>query len=310
MAKKKTQRKKQKKANNNRIVRQPNNALVKSEHVHAACSITDPFCSHARAAKRPDGLGAQTFGYCVKGGYTLTTDANGELCRVFAIGGKYGQATCTNAAGTWTVPANWAQYTGFGFVDTNAAELRIVSAGIRFISTASATNCSGVINMFTMPQVALGQTWTELSRTYPETYLSPLTSGKEVCWISKPTGSAAHSFRPRTEWDSSTLADFNWTTCVIEISGAPASTTMGYAEFTINVEFTPGSAAVGVGSLAGGIPKPRPANPTALTAQSHMHSSVASFFEGGVRFVEQKLVAAAENALKYAATAGLAMIGM
>jgi len=285
---------------------------VKHAHVQHACSILDPFCPAARAAKRPDVMGNTSIGFCVRGSSVITTDATGAAMSCFVPGlGRYGLNTATLAAGTWTLNGNtsqWQTLSSSGFVDSNAGEIRIVSFGCIFRSTASATNCQGLVNTFVVPNPINGMTLGALSSNYPETRMMPMTAGMELSWISKPVGTKAHMFRAYSD-ATSTMTDFDWTSMFVEISGGAVSTAVAVVEYVVNVEFTLKNASIGASNMAGTITKPRPANPVANTIQSSVHSKMDSFVSGGVEKLEKAVSTAASDAFDMLGSFGLGLLG-
>lgn len=281
---------------------------VKMAHVHAACSITDPFCSHARAAKRPDGLGATSIGAHVHYITTISTDAAGKAFYTLVPGiGRYGVASGTLAASTWTLQAGWTSLGGSGFVDANAAEVRIVSMGAILRSICSATDSKGIVDTFVVPNPVVSGTFSEGSANYPEFKRNSLRSTREIAWIAKPAGAHAHSFRPYAE-ATTTMSDFDWTSLGIEVLSGPASTPVLDLEIFVNVEFTLKNSSLGASGLASAVTKPRPANPVALKAQNAIHSKMESFVEGGISTVEKKVASFASSALSAVEDFGLGML--
>jgi hypothetical protein len=286
--------------------------LVRKHHTVAACSILDPFCISARAAKRPDGAGSGTITYQVRSSTPVTTDAAGNAFIAIVPGyGRFGRGIATLSAGSWTLPASWTLNSASTFVDTNAAEIRIVSQGAKFVSIASATNCSGLLQVASIPAVSPSQVFLQMNVNYPEVVTSALLPGTELSWIAKPSsGGKAHNFVQYSSV-SSTMTDFDWTAGIFEIIGGTASTTMGYIEIYVNVEFTLNSVGITTTGLSGNITKSRPANPIALQVQSQVHSNVSSIIEGGVKAVEKTIYNAAADVVSSLPDFGLsALFGM
>jgi hypothetical protein len=223
--------------------------------------------------------------------------------------GRYGTNKPVLSAGTWTFDTAWATLPSTLFPNDNAYEVRIVSFGCIFRSTASATNCSGLVNMFVLPNPLVSATINSLSVNYPETTTVPMTSGMERSWISKPEGSGAHHFRLFTE-ATTTMSNFDWSSLVIEISGGAASTTVAVVEIIMNIEMTLKTSVIATTGLPGAITKPRPANPVATQIQTAVHSKTASFFTGGVEKVEKAITTAAADAFDALGSFGLGLLGL
>lgn len=268
-----------------------------TQHVHAACSILDPFCVHAKAAKRPDGLGGQTLTSSIHGQVSVTTDANGSFLLAVVPGyGIYGTGKATIAAGVATLPANWTALPGSGFVDGNSSDIRIVSMGAIFRSTAAMTNCQGLLHTYVLPHVQTGQALVQMNQNNPEDTLNILTSGYECSMISKPKGTDAHAFKPKSAI-TNTMSDFAWNTLVFEVNGGAISQTIGSIEIIVNVEFSINNAGLTAVGLGGVTQAPRPANPIALQTQSKVQTSIPSIIQGGKEIVAKRIEGAASSAL-------------
>ncbi len=279
----------------------------------ASCSILDPFCPAARAAKRPDGLGAGTIAFQVRGSLTVTTDASGYALLMVVPGyGRFGYSSGTYAAG-WTLPATWSTLGGSAFINTNASAIRIVSMGAIFRSVASMTNCQGLLHRFVLQSPTVSQTFTLLNQNNTEDSIEPMTSGTTSSWVAKPLGADAHRFFDYASV-TNTMSDFNWTSCGFEIVGGPASTAVAYVEVVVNVEFQLNSAGITTTGLPGTVAGSKPANRTALAAQQTVQSKISSFISGGVESVEKVVWNAASTAVEdifgSAATFGLELLGL
>lgn len=282
-------------------------------HVKAACSILNPFCIAARAARRPDGLAQGTMPFQVRGLVNVTTDTAGAALIVIVPGlGRYGYAT--GALGSyWTVAAAWTSFPGAAFLTTNASEIRIVSMGAIFRSVASMTNCSGYLHKAVLTSPTVSQVIGTSNQNNVEDELTPMTSGLESVWFSKPLGSKAHSFRPSAD-ATTTMSDFDWSSCYFEIQGGPVSATVGLIEIVVNVEFQLNAAGVTTTGLSGAVLANKPANPVALQAQNMVHSTLPSFVSGGVTKAESVVTniasKAVSNLLDMAEDFGLGLLGL
>lgn len=289
-------------------------ALAHAPHVKTACSITNPFCIAARAAKRPDGLSQGTMPFQVRGILQVQTDAAGASMMIIVPGlGRQGYTTGTLAANVWTLGNSWGILSGSAFIATNAAEIRIVSMGVIFRSTASMTNCSGLLHKAIVTSPTVSQVFSQMNQNNVEDELTPLTSGFESTWISKPLGSRAHSFRPYADV-TSTMSDFDWTSCYFEVLGGAPNTIIGSVEYVVNVEIQLNSTGITTTGLSGAVLATKPANPVALQAQNAIHSSIPSFIQGGVAKAETVITNAASkavsNLLDMAEDFGLGLLGL
>jgi len=283
-------------------------AKVKTKQAHTvhACSILDPFCTHAKGARRPDGMGSQSMPYQSRQIINVATNAAGAAkIWICGLNGVFGtMAGITNGA-NWDTPAGMTVFPGSAFIQTNAGEVRLVSMGARVMSTASATNSQGFVIMGTINNPPYSQVAQPSAIvTYAEHSLRPLTAGFESVWISKPTGANAHDFRAVSTITTSST-DFDWSTLVVEIGQGPVSTNVLMIEVICNVEFTISQATVATSGLAQLIPPSKPANRVALNAQAQVHSSMSSIMDTTVekagKFIESKAAGIVEDLLTGAA---------
>jgi len=284
-----------------------------SKHVRDACSILDPFCIHARAARRPDGMSFNTIPYQVRGTLYVNTDANGNamVSIIPAYGRYYGAASAYTPP--WTIPAAWVATSGATFIANNAAEVRLVSFGANFTNIASMTNCSGLLHTFVTTSIATAGTIPVLSSINAEDMTSPMTSGLRVAMVGKPLGSKAHSFNALANI-TTTMSDFDWTILNFEIAGGAVNTPVGVIEYVYNIEIQLSSGGVGTTGLGPAVVGTKPANPVALNVQSSVHSSVPSIVKGGIESLGSKIETAAANAISNlfdgAADFGLSFLGL
>lgn len=251
-----------------------------------ACSITDPFCPAARNAHHPDGRGAGTVAFQVRGQATLQTDAAGAALYLFVPGlGRYGWQGSVIAASNCTVGSTWFTNAGSAFINTNADEVRIVSWGVNFKSVLSATNCQGLVHTFTTNNAAVNMVIPQMSNNNLEDTSTTLTAGFSTTFISKPVGSAAESFRKYSE-ATTTMSAFDWTSFGLEVLGGPASVTFGYAEIVVNVEFTLNNTGVSTTGLGGVVSTIQPPNPLAIAASRHVQGTTSSLINGTTQYVE------------------------
>jgi len=270
---------------------------VSAAHTHMTCSITNPFCAAAKGMCRPDGLSSGTLPYQTRGSFTLSTDATGAALIVMVPGyGIYGLNAGVLAGGNYTLGANWAGLIANTFISTNAKEIRIVSFGVIFRSTASVTNCQGLVHTASLNSISVSNLIPQLDQVNPEDAVMTMTSGQEISWISKPLGSTAHEFVPSANI-TNTMNDFNWSTFLIEVAGGPASTVVAYIEYVFNLEIQLNAGGSFTAGLGGIPPIMRPSNPVALAAQNKVHSSMGSIITGGVEAVEKKVTSAASKAV-------------
>ena len=281
----------------------------RGQHVAAACSITDPFCVHAKAARRPDGLSTNSMPYQVRTMELITTSSTGGARSFFASGfGLYCRAVATLAGGNWTLPATFED-TGVSktFLDNNANEIRIVSYGLIIRSIVSATTSSGLVVVGSTGYLAPAMVFPEGQITFDESHIQSLAPGMELSWISKPIGTDAHNFKDAAAWSPiAPNAYHDWTSASIEVIGGPNSTAVLSVEVFVNVEFTIATT-TGMSSM---MPPSKPANALAIKAQQAVHSTVPAIIEGGVEKVGKFLESKAAGAVDDFLSGAMAFLGL
>lgn len=270
---------------------------IKVQHHKAVCSVTDPFCPHARGAQRPDG-GPPTVPFQIRFLYPITMDAGGAgTAKHVLVPGvlfthmAYGTTTSKwDGSGAWTANPQ-------AFVASNMKEARIISFGVVIRSAQSATNAKGTVLLTVDPSpvATVSQQIPKGNMSGTDTIIVPLAAGMEHSWRSKPLGASAHLFKPASNF-TSTMSDFDWTSLQVEVIGGDttASTVYAYAEYVCNIEIT-----LAVNDSTGSAQltrTPPQTNKLAMTAADVVHANAPSFIEGGIT----KAMAMAE---KYASSA-------
>jgi len=285
--------------------------MPKKHHVMKACSILDPFCAHAKSARRPDGLGLQSIPYQVTETVTITTNTGGGYKQAFIPGyGVYYGATSSQATpptGNYTWAANATAFTNT-FAATNAQQIRIVSFGVRVMSILSSNNCQGYMIIGSTPYVQYSNVAGPGQVSYAEHTLVPLQSGAEYTWLAKPMGTAAHDFVNISSITNTVQPD--WTSLVIEVSGAAVSTAVLICEVVCNIEIML-DMAHGVGSgLNLLVPPATPTNPIALQTQSAVQSSLPSIFNNAASAVSKKIETTAASVVDDFLSGAMAFLGI
>jgi len=288
-------------------------ARTKMAHTHASCSILDPFCIHAKGAKRPDGLGSQSIAYQIRETISIDTILTTGRARVNFVPGNgvYGYGVSTYASPSFTTPATWTAFASSAFVSANAGEVRLVSFGVRLVSILSATAASGYVIIGTTTNSVVGNVQSQGRTNYVENSIRPLTSGFETAWISKPTGSTVHSFKP-ISLVVNNMADFDWTGLSVEIVGGPtaSATPCLIAEVYMNVECVLNENPGGTGGYAQLSPPAKPANPVATTVQAIVHSGMPSIFEGPIERAGKAIEAKAGTIVSDVLSGAMAFLGL
>jgi len=276
-------------------------------HVHGTCSVTDPFCVHAKGATRPDG-GPPTIPYQIRALVPLTANGTSGGCRyTFVPSHAYQYINAAYATGNWTNVAAFLSAGGNAFAVNNAREIRIVSFGVIIRSMMTASTAKGVVILNVDPLPLAGAVNEAGSMQGSESTLITLAAGLEYSWVSKAMGNSAHAFRQASEF-TSTNTNYDWTSLVVEVNNSDTTAATPYlsAEIVMNVEFTVYSSQ---NTHLAMLQKP-PAQPNRLVtaAQERVHATTSSFIEGGITKATKALEGYAKSALDDIMSEGLGML--
>jgi len=291
-----------------RVSTVPRMAPRSQGHLMATCSITDPFCVHARGAQRPDG-GPPTIPYQLRGVLTmLANGTTGATRYVFVPNMLFQYNSAVLAVTTWTNSAAWIDMGGAAFISANAKEIRLTSFGIVVRSAMTATSAKGLVIMSTDPAPVVSGTYTLGSMQATESTVTTLAAGFEHSWVSKPMGASAHLFRPIADF-TTTMSNFDWTSLVVEVNGSDTTTGVPFltCEIVMNVEFTVQSGQTGT-AIAQLQKTPPVPNRTALAAAEHGTSQRPSFIQGGIDAATSYLEKSAKASLNTLLSEGMSAL--
>jgi len=286
----------------------PKRAL-KLNHHRATCSISDPFCVHAKNAQRPDG-GPPTIAFQLRQLFTVNADSTSGTGRVYMVAG-FGKYTHLTAV---TSTTNWQNNTTLDaatqtFVTTNARECRIVSFGCIVRSAMTATTAKGSVILTVEPTPPLNGLYPKGNLSAIDSVIMPLAAGLEYTFRSKPCGPAAHIFRNMSAV-TTTTTDFDWTSLAIEVVGSDTTSAIPYltVEYVMNVEFTMSTGdTIGMAQL---MKAPGPPSRPVLAAADQIHANAPSFIQGGITKATQTLEGYATKALDSIISEGLMFLGL
>jgi len=276
----------------------------------ATCSITDPFCVHARGSQRPDG-GPPTIPYQYRTVVTVGADGTTGCARQTFVPNPLAQLNyATLVSTTWTNTAAWIDQGGAAFISGNAKEFRITSFGVIIRSAMTATTAKGLVIMSTDPAPLVSGTYTKGSMQATESVVSTLAAGFEHAWVSKPMGASAHLFRPIADY-TTTMSNFDWTSLVVEVNGSDITSAIGFltAEIVMNVEFTVASGQTGT-AIAQLQKTPPVPNRTAIAAAEHATSQRPSFIKGGIDVATAYLEKSARASLDTLMSEGMSALAL
>jgi len=275
------------------------------------CGQLDPFCPHSIGAKvASEATGALTATIQEKVYIPLLTDANGNVAYLLNNGMANSYSTVSQLANgnINNIPGyvNNQIYTSLGGT-TATAEYRIVTWGFTFNYTGSDYNNQGVKCAMRIPTTSLTQLSTDLIgvnpftlRTYlPESHLSRLPT--PLIYIGRPQTQMSHEeFVPVQPSDAADSENNPWGAVVLfAISGAAASSTVGYLELIINYEVQQGLYGVATTTLFTKVQNPIP-GPSSVIADlaGRVRTGLLLFYDNlPIEIVTQRIANAAASIL-------------
>jgi hypothetical protein len=305
MPKKKSANKGKKKQNTSArktaVPRQP--ARMNTDHMAMrVCSLTDPFCQAAKAAKYPDANLAPTLSLQRKYPLSVTTDASGNGTVMVLPGYLYNYAagTVTLVTGAYTSLTATSNMT--------AARYRITSLGMVVSNVATPMSASGMVYFRTFAVSDASALASVAITTYSCTWAQdiPLQDLKGVCIIPKPSNPDYTDFiTPSLTNASNTVSGYTpngWEITTISIIGGPVSATPIVGTLVVNyeVEFDEGDTMNQATASS-------PAMDNALMqAASQVKKSIPRLIKGGFEVAEKTVFALAKRyiATKLGALAG------
>jgi len=291
------------------------------------CSVTNPFCTHARGAKQLGPGGQPSVPWHARQMMTITTSAGGAATFVAlpatSAVGYLNTNVAPGAAGTAGVIAttNLSTYLHSAlFVGAASGSqvfnlARIVSWGIVFRVTCSMTDAAGFVlmNEVKCSDTAASGTVVTLATGSVEgtaTRVEPIAAGREFTWISRCNPPECERYRVGGAATGGPYVDFGFTGLTLEIQGGPASKATITADLFFNFEALPTAENAVVSRL---VTPPRPHNPAVAQAAQKVQSRISGFVSGGIDVVESSVAQAASQALHAVEDvfgSGLAMLGL
>lgn len=264
------------------------------------CGVTNPFCSQAKNAKWPDGLGGQTLTMQIRLHAGVPTWDNGG--NVWYVGASLPYSFIGTSAhpGNYTLGTAYSNATTGSNFSTYASQYRIVSGGIIIRNMLPALTAQGfmtVSRLTNMPAPSSSIPGGVVEGSDIQTF--PITSGMEIAMAFKPLGMMSRSFQSE---NTTTTFSGGWDIIKLEIIGGPAGTGVSSiidVEFVYNIEFTLEIAQTALHAL---ITPTAPHVPKLATASSKLMDLVGHFaYQGverlGAAFMEKSSEALAALAL-------------
>lgn len=280
---------------------------------HEVCAITNPFCPESKNSKWPDASSAQTLTIPVRQRVNLTTDAEGEVTRVFTSAYPTGMATGTTASGVFTMTA----LSSYSPIFSEADNYRLVSGGVKVTPITSAMNSQGIINIIELPSSDLIQSdYLSINTTLKNfaTYESlPLKSEKSIYSVFRPSGPLAREFAPlqTSTFAGADVGTYDWSSICVNVTGGSPSETVAIVDIYLNYEVT-----VGVASELGFLTSKAPGSSSLLTRASTALVLSSGTFKGSDSSVDESFLSRAFSFLKssgsflYNNRKGIARIGI
>lgn len=215
----------------------PNRNMIPHSRVEKICSLSDPFCDHARGAPWPDGNGFAAGPYAIRNHVQVSSLSNGGALTYIT---PINVPACTLLAGTWTgtqytTDATYTSIPGYNF-STYFTTYRVVTAGIVIRNLSSVMNTQGylIISRLTAPptfstNVAPGVVINPQVLTYP------IVPGMEIPVLHRPIGADSRNFVVFSS-ASTQIVDPHWDIIKIEVVGAAASAVCIDIEIYYNYE--------------------------------------------------------------------------
>lgn len=263
------------------------------EMAHAICAVTNPFCPESRNSKWPDASANQTLSIPVRQRINLTTDAEGEVSKIFTSSYPAGVLNGVTIAGVFDT--NVA--TDYSPVFLDADSIRLVSGGVKVTPITSAMNSQGIINVIELPpaddifvEYALVDTTLKNYATYESL---PLKSEKSIYSILRPSGPQAREFNVPQTTSSTEISTHDWSSICVNVTGGAVSTVVAVVDIYMNFEVT-----VGVTSSLGFITtKPHGLNNRVIQGSTAITLSTNTY-KGSDSSVDQSFMSSAFGYLK------------
>lgn len=265
--------------------------------VSAVCSVTDPFCEHARGAKWHDSSSINSMAYTVRGAVPITTDANGSACVLMVPGWPY-----VSAQGV--VTGNTAAFTDYdilpisGTISSAVGKCRVVSGGYSFVSTTSMSNSQGYVVAQDLAAPRAADITSILVETpYNNGYIrQPLRDPKPFSFVFRSGGPGSRDWFDTVTGSPvpvNTTDSHDWSVSTVGVKGGPASTQVGVIDYVIHYElqFVDGNSLSTLATPARG------ANSLITDAAASLHSKVTPFFPGYQDKVSKMLQGYAKQAI-------------
>jgi hypothetical protein len=268
--------------------------------VHRICSIYDPFCAHAAGARYPSQFSANTLTYQSRSIITATSSGAGNLFFAWSPDVNLNNYMAFAGAPGGATPASLtaADATNFAAWSALCRNMRIVSAGLRYIPSMASTVAPSIMQVGNIPDIT-----TMLNQTMNYNDLYTFFSDMEIVSAADPY---IYVLAPRSEnaFDlisqssaSSTTRSGNWNCFVLAISAGAASANYNF-ELIVNYEAEPlGRPGLAINATqAPELASSSPQSKLVRAASDTLRSGINGFFQGTVQAFGKYVRRAAFNA--------------
>ena len=307
-----------------RAVRAPGKSPAMAAHHRMVCSVSNPFCNHARGAKQMGVGSVPSIPWQFRQLVQINTDADGAATFVVLANPYLGYANSPKPPSLAFAAANgkaqigdfspWLGASGlFGGTSKVFSTARIVSLGVIFRVNCAMTNAKGQLILNEVRPANSGVSPATVIQTFTGSFdgsatrVEPIASGNEVCWISRCSPPLCETYQTPADLF---YQDGGYSSLVLEIVAGPASQAALTAEIYVNIEACPLPENAVTSRLA--TPAATP-NKIAMVAQQKVQNAVGGFISGGVEAAEARVAQLASSALSEFGSfvgSGLAMLGL
>jgi hypothetical protein len=281
---------------------------VQAKTIHEkVCAITDPFCQHARGARYPDGAGANTLAFQIRGHLAVNLITTSGQAVVYLLGSlPYNYIAGASFSTTYTLAAAYSQLPSTIAWAAYLSQYRITTAGVIIRNVLPALTAQGYMIISKQPTVPPVSSSINPGDVYgAEVETHTLYAGQEVSVMFKPTGSTSRAF---SGGNSTTTYNTGWDCIKIEVLDAPLTSglTVLDIEFFYNVEFSLNLANEGLNQF---ISNPNnKAAPHAIQAASDTISSIGSIVKGGAEEAGAKVLDKVKSSVEDFLTGGFELL--
>lgn len=277
---------------------QQSNALRLIKPVSMVCSLTDPFCEHARAGKYFDINGGRSLSYPVRRMITLSSNANGELAVLLLPNYSclFNQTPSVLTSGVATF-GNTSAASG---LLSSTSNYRLVSWGFRVMHMTTPLTASGYVAIrgFSSQTGTSYQTVDCLTMNADVISTIPLQDCKEVAVIGKKANTTSSFYTaPSTTYSAgalpATYVGCGWDAYTVCVQGGPATTGVLTLELFQNYEIVIDDA----DATAQLMTLPPTSNDLVNRASAIITSSAKSVFERGVEMASSHIKSLAIKSL-------------